>query len=42
MTLIPKKALRMYALSFATIGSKTTDEWGDEWRRLHTTGDEYI
>ena len=25
-----------------TIGSKTTDECGDEWRRVHTTGDEYI
>ena len=24
------------------IGSKTTDECGDEWRRVHTTGDEYI
>ena len=24
------------------IGSKTTDEWGDEWRRVHTTEDEYI
>ena len=24
------------------VGSKTTDECGDEWRRVHTTGDEYI
>ena len=24
------------------IGSKTTDECGDEWRGVHTTGDEYI
>ena len=24
------------------IGSKTTDKCGDEWRRVHTTGDEYI
>ena len=24
------------------IGSKTTDECGDDWRRVHTTGDEYI
>ena len=24
------------------IGSKTTYECGDEWRRVHTTGDEYI
>ena len=24
------------------IGSKTTDECGDDWRRVHTTGEEYI
>ena len=24
------------------IGSKTTYECGDEWRRVHTTGDEYV
>ena len=25
-----------------SVGSKTTDECGDEWRRVHTTEDEYI
>ena len=28
--------------SFKLIGSKTTDECGDDWRRVHTTRDEYI
>ena len=27
---------------FSTIGSKTTEECGYEWRRVHTTGDEFI
>ena len=29
-------------MQFSRIGSKTTDECGDEWRRVHTTGDKYI
>ena len=33
---------RSYIKTSRMIGSKTTDECGDEWRRVHTTGDEYI
>ena len=33
---------RSWNWQVAMIGSKTTDECGDEWRRVHTTGNEYI
>ena len=37
-----KKIISLACLLIQRIGSKTTDECGDEWRRVHTTGDEYI
>ena len=36
------KYFSLYSWLLYPVGSKTTDECGDDWRRVHTTGDEYI